>query len=236
MARGNTDRYVVSGDRPPPHPEEVADKPELLRLFATLERSFSWTGGRWPPTVGSFGCASFLSRFTPHCPTALECCAFTPRRDETTGPESPPIVRSQNFGRPWQAPTRRWFAPATHIGRPTGRWARCSGQPTMSAPAPIAKKNVNVRFALTLLRDTGSEPSTSRTFARRQASAAPRPGPPLSGAVTEAVWTSWRLATAGTCNLLLPQRQAPRVLRNKPARWRAGQNASLPARLLRRGY
>jgi predicted phosphodiesterase len=45
LTRGNTDRYVVTSDRPPPHPEEVAAKPELLGLFATVEGSFAWTRG-----------------------------------------------------------------------------------------------------------------------------------------------------------------------------------------------
>jgi predicted phosphodiesterase len=34
FVRGNTDRYVLTDDRPPPHPEEVAEKPELFPLFA----------------------------------------------------------------------------------------------------------------------------------------------------------------------------------------------------------
>lgn len=45
VTRGNTDRYVFSGDRPPPYAEEVAAKPELLALFATVEGSFAWTRG-----------------------------------------------------------------------------------------------------------------------------------------------------------------------------------------------
>jgi predicted phosphodiesterase len=43
--RGNTDRYVVSGDRPPPYPAEVAAKPELIGLFAAVTVSFAWTQG-----------------------------------------------------------------------------------------------------------------------------------------------------------------------------------------------
>ncbi len=45
VTRGNTDRYVVSGDRPPPYPEEVTARPELLGLFASVEASFAWTRG-----------------------------------------------------------------------------------------------------------------------------------------------------------------------------------------------
>src|SRR5438874_1583636 len=45
ITRGNTERYVFSRDRPPPHPAEVARRPELLGLFAAVEASFSWTRG-----------------------------------------------------------------------------------------------------------------------------------------------------------------------------------------------
>jgi putative phosphoesterase len=45
VTRGNTDRYVTAGDRPPPHPEDVEADPTLLSLFAAVEGSFAWTRG-----------------------------------------------------------------------------------------------------------------------------------------------------------------------------------------------
>ena len=42
---GNTERYVLTDDRPPPHPAEVIAEPQLLPLFALIQRSFAWTGG-----------------------------------------------------------------------------------------------------------------------------------------------------------------------------------------------
>ena len=45
FVRGNTDRYVVSGERPPPHQDEVHANPGLMPLFTTIESSFSWTRG-----------------------------------------------------------------------------------------------------------------------------------------------------------------------------------------------
>lgn len=45
VIRGNTDRYVVSGDRPWPSAAHVAADPELLTVFARVEGSFSWTRG-----------------------------------------------------------------------------------------------------------------------------------------------------------------------------------------------
>jgi predicted phosphodiesterase len=43
--RGNTERYVLTSDRPPPHAADVAADPDLLDLFAAVESSFSWTRG-----------------------------------------------------------------------------------------------------------------------------------------------------------------------------------------------
>ncbi len=43
--RGNTDRYVLSKDRPPPHAHDVQAQPALLELFAAIEGSFAWTRG-----------------------------------------------------------------------------------------------------------------------------------------------------------------------------------------------
>jgi predicted phosphodiesterase len=42
---GNTERYVLTGDRPPPHAEDVVANSELLGLFVAVESSFSWTRG-----------------------------------------------------------------------------------------------------------------------------------------------------------------------------------------------
>jgi hypothetical protein len=42
---GNTERYVLTGDRPPPRPEDVRSDPGLLGPFAAVEASFSWTRG-----------------------------------------------------------------------------------------------------------------------------------------------------------------------------------------------
>jgi len=44
--RGNTDRYVVTGERPPPSIEEAAADPELVRVVAEVAGSFGWTEGR----------------------------------------------------------------------------------------------------------------------------------------------------------------------------------------------
>jgi predicted phosphodiesterase len=42
---GNTERYVLTDDRPPPHPEDVIAEPDLFALYGTIQRSFAWTCG-----------------------------------------------------------------------------------------------------------------------------------------------------------------------------------------------
>jgi len=43
FVRGNTDRYTVTGERPFPHPEDVACDESLRELFDAVESSFAWT-------------------------------------------------------------------------------------------------------------------------------------------------------------------------------------------------
>jgi predicted phosphodiesterase len=45
MVRGNTDRYVVTGDGPPPTLEQVHADPTLAGLYARIRESFAWTRG-----------------------------------------------------------------------------------------------------------------------------------------------------------------------------------------------
>jgi predicted phosphodiesterase len=42
---GNTERYVLTEDRPPPHADDVLADPTLFPLFASVQRSFAWTRG-----------------------------------------------------------------------------------------------------------------------------------------------------------------------------------------------
>jgi predicted phosphodiesterase len=43
--RGNTDRYLVTGERPPPTAEQVASDPGLLPRYAEVAATFAWTQG-----------------------------------------------------------------------------------------------------------------------------------------------------------------------------------------------
>jgi predicted phosphodiesterase len=45
FSRGNTDRYLVTGERPPPRPADVAAEPGLLGRLLELTAAFAWTLG-----------------------------------------------------------------------------------------------------------------------------------------------------------------------------------------------
>jgi diadenosine tetraphosphatase ApaH/serine/threonine PP2A family protein phosphatase len=45
VTSGNTERYVLTEDRPPPRPGDVVARPELLDLYGLIQRSFAWTCG-----------------------------------------------------------------------------------------------------------------------------------------------------------------------------------------------
>jgi putative phosphoesterase len=45
VIRGNTDRYIVTGEGPPPSLEDTRANPDLIDLFASVAASFAWTRG-----------------------------------------------------------------------------------------------------------------------------------------------------------------------------------------------
>ncbi|MGZ6994918.1 MAG: metallophosphoesterase family protein [Acidimicrobiia bacterium] len=45
IIRGNTDRYVVTGERPPPSVSDAAHDPSLVPVVAEVAASFAWTAG-----------------------------------------------------------------------------------------------------------------------------------------------------------------------------------------------
>ena len=67
LIRGNTDRYVLTDDRPPPHAEEVAENADLLPLFALIQRSFAWTAG----ALASHGWMDWLDELPNEVRTTL---------------------------------------------------------------------------------------------------------------------------------------------------------------------
>jgi predicted phosphodiesterase len=55
---GNTERYVLTDDRPPPHPADVLADPGLLERYAEVQASFAWTCG----ALASHGWLDWLRR------------------------------------------------------------------------------------------------------------------------------------------------------------------------------
>src|SRR5687767_4755331 len=45
VTRGNTDRYVVTDDRPPPSLATVCANPDLIPMYAGIGASMAWTRG-----------------------------------------------------------------------------------------------------------------------------------------------------------------------------------------------
>jgi putative phosphoesterase len=45
IVRGNTDRYLITGERPSPTIDQVIKDPSLLTVFADVLQSFAWTHG-----------------------------------------------------------------------------------------------------------------------------------------------------------------------------------------------
>ncbi|MGD9094249.1 MAG: metallophosphoesterase family protein [Anaerolineales bacterium] len=45
FVRGNTDRYILTGELPPPTLEEVQSNPGRLPIFIHMAQSFAWTAG-----------------------------------------------------------------------------------------------------------------------------------------------------------------------------------------------
>lgn len=45
IIRGNTDRYIYAGDRPPPYLDGLELNPESVQMFAEMNANFAWTQG-----------------------------------------------------------------------------------------------------------------------------------------------------------------------------------------------
>jgi putative phosphoesterase len=65
--RGNTDRYVVTGDRPPPFPADLGQDSEMIRIFAEVAGTFAWTQG----AITAAGWLDWLSQLSLELKTLL---------------------------------------------------------------------------------------------------------------------------------------------------------------------
>lgn len=87
FVRGNTDRYVVSGDRPSPSLADVRTDHALLETLVEVERTFSWTLGAitatgWLPWLASL---PLEQRLTLPDGTRLLGVHAAPGRDDGPG-------------------------------------------------------------------------------------------------------------------------------------------------------
>ena len=86
FVRGNTDRYVVTGQRPPPYLADVERDESLRPLFDAVEASFSWTRAQMSPDeLDLLATLPVDQRLTLPDGTKLLCVHASPRADDGAG-------------------------------------------------------------------------------------------------------------------------------------------------------
>jgi predicted phosphodiesterase len=87
VLRGNTERYVLTGERPPPTEEQMLLAPELLPTFVEVTRSFAWTSGYLAATGWLNWLAGLPAELRAELPdgTRLLAVHSTPRADDGRG-------------------------------------------------------------------------------------------------------------------------------------------------------
>ncbi|MEM9776230.1 MAG: metallophosphoesterase family protein [Chloroflexota bacterium] len=65
--RGNADRYVANGDRPPPYAEDVIANPALVEQYGEVQGNFAWTAG----IMVEFGWMNWLKNLPFHLEKTL---------------------------------------------------------------------------------------------------------------------------------------------------------------------
>jgi predicted phosphodiesterase len=95
LLRGNTDRYLVSGERPHPRQEDLEKNPGLVDLFKTIDASFTWTknqlsGNGWLDWADRL---PLEQRMTLPDGTRLLAVHAAPGKDD--GPGIPPTISDE---------------------------------------------------------------------------------------------------------------------------------------------
>jgi predicted phosphodiesterase len=85
--RGNTDRYVVTGERPPPSIAEAAADPELVPVITEVAGTFAWTEGRLAETGWIEWLAALPTQFRRTLPDGTRVLAVhaSPHADDGIG-------------------------------------------------------------------------------------------------------------------------------------------------------
>jgi len=85
--RGNTDRYVTNGDRPPPHPHEIGQDRARLDLFGEITGTIAWTQGAITVTGWFEWLASLPLERHENLPDGSRCLLVhaSPGKDESAG-------------------------------------------------------------------------------------------------------------------------------------------------------
>jgi predicted phosphodiesterase len=95
FTRGNTDRYVVTGERPAPQPDDVRANVDQLRPYGEVQATFAWTAG----AVAATGWLDWLAalpldqRLTLPDGTRLLAVHAAPGTDD--GPGVPPTATDE---------------------------------------------------------------------------------------------------------------------------------------------
>jgi predicted phosphodiesterase len=85
VLRGNTERYVLTGDRPPPSEADVLADPRLMAQFVEVARGFAWTAGYLAATGWMGWLARLPTELRAHLPdgTRLLAVHASPRADDS---------------------------------------------------------------------------------------------------------------------------------------------------------
>jgi predicted phosphodiesterase len=125
IIRGNTDRYVTTGDRPPPSADQVRGDGRLLETYAEVAATFAWTQG----AVTAAGWFDWLAHLPPEMeltlPDGTACLAVhaSPGRDDSPG-FSPEQSDEEMVELLDGCPAQLVLAGHTHrpVNRRVGRW------------------------------------------------------------------------------------------------------------------
>ena len=168
--RGNTDRYVVTGERPPPSIADAAADPELVPVVAEVAGTFGWTEGRLAGTAVDRVARAICRRSSAaRCPTAPACSPCTRRRSPTTGSASDQRAHRRRARRAARRLRRRRRVRRSHAPtvRPSAS-ARCAR--STSAASAIRSRPISARrtsSSTPTSTGTGSSTAASRTTATR---------------------------------------------------------------------